>query len=227
MIENFIEPSLLMYFGFSPGRMRKLGHSDHSFESGVFLSSSANIACNYAADWTARTPTDKTEFMNRLIQSEFEDGEPEALGFVVENDNGTFELTEVASADYILSNWSDVEIMANLVRPNLHLNLFPTGALVYPLLVSAVTIETIDANGSNWDDIPYGSERLGIASGNYSTNKIIELLRGMVDAVWFKNIYDWANVYALDSGDTMFVYSPKHLHYAISGNPVSSCVESP
>lgn len=110
--------------------------------------------------------------------------------------------------------------MIYLVRPNLHLNLYPTGALVYPLRVSAEHIEVIDGNQCNWDEITYGSECLGIQHGVYSTNKIVELLRGKVDAVWIKNMFDWANVYSLKTSDTMYVYSSVHLNYVISGEPV-------
>lgn len=86
MTEKYIRQiPILMYFGFSPGRMAHMNYVEHSFDSGVFMSSSPVIAANYAADWTARTRSNKREFIYQLIKSEFINGDPEACGFIKEN----------------------------------------------------------------------------------------------------------------------------------------------
>ena len=209
---------LVMYHGSAPGRWIQKGSTHHTFEQGCFLSSQAKVASLYAADWAQRN--DKHEFIQELIQGELEMGDYENLenlGFL-----DFFEKPEIADqpvksvlADFVLANWSDVEISHLLVRPNMHRALYPCGAIIFPIYVLARTIEIIDAKGANWDAVPYESTHFSIEPGVYSTNTLVNRLRGSVDAVWIKNLTDIVHTTSEDSADTMFVYAPSDLAFTL------------
>lgn len=230
IVENFISSvescmlrddagvPLVMYHGSAPGRWIQKGATRHTFEHGCFLSSHAGVASLYAADWSTRE--DKHEFIQELIRGEFELGDEEnleSLGFFdfLEKEGIGDQKMEAALADLVLAKWSNLEISHLLVRPNMHRALYPSGAIIFPMHVLARKIEIIDAKGANWDSVPYASTRFSVEAGVYSTNKLVELLRGAVDAVWIKDLTDIVHTTCEESADTMFVYDPSDLAFTL------------
>ena len=211
--------ALVMYHGSAPGRWIQRGATHHTFEHGCFLSSQAKVASLYAADWANRN--DRHEFIQELIQGELEMNDYEnlqSLGFIdflEQVEIGDQPLKSVL-ADFVLANWSDVEISHLLVRPNMHRALYPSGAIIFPVYVIARTIEIIDAKGANWDAVPYASTRFSIEAGFYSTNTLVNRLRGAVDAVWIKDLTDIVHTTSEESADTMFVYAPNDLAFTLA-----------
>lgn len=209
-----------MYHGSAPGRWIQKGGDRHTFEHGCFLSSQPRVASLYAADWATRS--DRHEFIQDLVRGELDAGINDSLeipGFLdfFKKNRAKYKKIETAFADFALENLSDSEIAHYIVQPNLYRSLYPDGAVIFPVHVKAEEIEIIDAKGANWESVCYSSTRFLIDEGEYSTNKIVSLLRGHVGAVWIKNVIDMVHAVRYETADTMFVYSPEDLAFTLTG----------
>lgn len=221
-------PSLL-YHGASPGRWARWGASidTPSFDNGCYLTPNPAAACLYCADWSARP--DRRAFIQHLIDDMFAIGDCDELmncGFIRWRSDGFGHArTEQATADFVLTHWSAIQISHLLVQPYWAMrshgygvgpNDYPFGAAVFPMRLRTNRVLRIECGGRNYDDIP--GDALGMPGARLRTDDAATLLRGQTDAIWFRNLVDLAHCDSVGAaGGTVFVYDPQHLEFALTG----------
>lgn len=212
-----------LYHGASPGRWARKGASvlEPRFKGGCFLTPDPRLASMYCADWESRD--DKVEFIQAVIDEVLELGDPEELvahGFAEEDEDGVIMMLQTASAEHVLKTWSSFEISHYLVRRSVRtLHHYPSGAVMFPFQLKSDLIYFVDCKGHHFDDLP--GEIAGLAGKRLSTDAVVAVLRGKVEVIWFMNLTDPAHSTAGEPGDTVYVYSPTHLIFHLTGQPVA------
>ena len=206
-----------LYHGASPGRWSRSGSTPEypRFAAGCFLTSDPGVAALYCADWTARD--DRLEYIQQLIEFEFADGDEEELeanDFIEMTSNG-FRRTKTANADYLMKNWGTQLISHLLVGPNHWRQMYPSGAVIFPMRLNTTRVTLLDCGGANWDAIP-GAAINEANGGNLTTDEIVQKFAGKTDAVWFMNLTDLAHINGDKCADTVFVYSLQHVEFALT-----------
>ena len=216
-----------LFHGASPGRWsrRSASVTEASFSGGCFMTPDPMLASMYCADWRSRD--DKLEFLQAVIDEIIQLGDADELlsnGFVEEDEEGDLKLLESASAAHVLQTWSPLEISHHLVRPSVRsLHHYPTGAVIFPLRLRTDRIQFLDCRGHHFDDLP--GEIVNEEGRYFTTDGLVDFLRGKTDAIWFMSLTDPAHSTAGEPGDTVYVYDPRHLSFHLSGQKVGHSAE--
>ena len=213
-----------LYHGASPGRWarKKASLSELKFDAGCFLTPNPAIASMYCADWISRDA--KMEFLQTAIEEVFLLGDPDELlahGFVEVDDDGCLRRLPTATATHVVETWSALEIAHHLVGRSVRsLHHYPSGAVIFPFRLTTRRVMLIDCKGHHFDDLPGGLA--GIHRARVSTDDVVAAYKGQTDAIWFMDLTDPAHATSTSPDDTVYVYSPRHLEFKLTGCPAGT-----